>query len=85
MSNTTDTNLTDDLLDTEPKRILRQRISEILTPELRRECNGLTVLVISREEYEFMISAIKERAERKCTARYINLNPKELTLNIITE
>lgn len=84
MPNNIDT-LSDDLLDTEPKRLLRQRISEILTPELRRECDGLTVLVISKEEYKFMVNAMIERAERKRAERGINVNTKELTLNIITE
>lgn len=60
-------------LDTEAKRTLRQKIDEILTPELRNECPGLAILVLSLDEYDLMQEALKEKANRKQKA---NINNK---------
>ena len=54
-----------DTLDTEGKRILRQKISEILTPELQNECPGLAIMVLTLDEYEMFMSSLKNEAIRK--------------------
>ena len=53
------------LLDTDEKRRIRQIISDSLTSDVRDECPGLVVLVLSFDEYDIMRQALKERADRK--------------------
>ena len=43
----------------EAKRQLLSRINEILTPELKHECPGLAVMVLTIDEYEHVINALK--------------------------
>lgn len=52
-------------IDTPAKELLRQKILEILTPELREQCDGLVVTVHSIEEQQVISNALKEVAARK--------------------
>lgn len=52
-------------IDTPAKELLRQKILEILTPELREQCEGLVVTVHSIEEQKVISNALKEVAARK--------------------
>lgn len=67
-------------LDTHAKQKLRQRIDDILTPELRDECPDLAILVLSLDEYEVMMEALKKEAERK---RKHKNRIQSLTLNVV--
>lgn len=53
------------ILDTEEKRRMRQKISDILTPEVKNECPGLAILVVTIYEYEIMMEALKNESIRK--------------------
>ena len=80
------------LLDTPQKRRVRQVISDSLTSDVRDECPGLVILVLSFDEYDVMQAALKERANRKRKINTIsnlmdrqansNVTLKYLTLNI---
>lgn len=60
-----DTNGTShDYLDTDQKRLLRRVISESLSPEVRAQCRGHKITVLS-DEYWIMMDALKEKADRK--------------------
>ncbi|CAH6420107.1 Hypothetical protein HVR_LOCUS1099 [uncultured virus] len=72
------------LLDTPEKQRLRHYISEILTQDVKNECPGLTILVLSREEYEIMMDALKEKANRMRKQNIIN-KPTKLTLNVVRQ
>ena len=68
-------------LDTHAKqKKIRQRIDDILTPELRDECPDLAILVLSLDEYEVMMEALKKEAERK---RKHKNRIQSLTLNVV--
>lgn len=62
---TTGPHPTYDLLDTDAKRLLRATIKDSLTPEIRQQCDGLKVLVLSCDEYDLMMLALRERGERR--------------------
>lgn len=72
-------------LDTPEKQLLRQKISEILTPEIREQCKGLVITVLSANEQDIVMNALTEVSERKirerASARKIPAEP--LTLKII--
>jgi len=80
-----------DPLDTEAKRRVRQKIDEILTPELRHECNGLAITVLTIDEYQIMLNALRESSDRKKQIknrrRHPSVTPSSipLTLNINRE
>lgn len=46
------------------KRQLLSRIDEILTPELKRECPGLAIMVLTLNEYETIITLLKRSKTR---------------------
>ena len=54
-----------DLLDTDAKRLLRATIADCLTDEIREQCHGLKVLVLSPDEYGVMMNALEETSKRK--------------------
>lgn len=54
-----------DYLDTEQKRLLRRTLDECLPGEVREECKGLVILVYTLDEYEIVMDALKEKANRK--------------------
>jgi hypothetical protein len=54
-----------DYLDTEAKRRYRDVLRESITPELRAECPGLVVVVLSRAELDIMMDALREKSENK--------------------
>lgn len=65
MSTANQTTKPHNILDTDAKRRLRQRIDEILTPELIDECPGLAIMVVSVDEYEVIMEALRNEANRK--------------------
>lgn len=54
-----------DPLDTQQKERVRQKISEALTPELKSECSGLVILVLTYCEHELMMECLKNESIRK--------------------
>ncbi len=68
--NTLDPQTRYDPLDTEEKRKLRQKISDVLTPDVRRECPGLAIMVVSLEEYAVIRNALRKEADRKKRLRF---------------
>ena len=65
MSTANQTPIPHNILDTDAKRRLRQLIDEILTPQVIDECPGLAIMVLSIDEYEIMMEALKKEADRK--------------------
>ena len=59
-----------DPLDTEQKERVRQKISEVLTPELKSECPGLVILVLTYCEHELMMDCLKRESIRKQNIRH---------------
>lgn len=72
-----------DPLDTEAKRLVRQKIDGILTPELRRECPGLAIMVLSVAEYQIIRVALRESGRRK--KLMATNNSRDITLNIVRD
>jgi hypothetical protein len=71
-------------IDTPQKQLLRQKISEILTPEIREQCKGLVVTVLSTNEQEIVKNALTEVSERKIRERTIKNNyMAPLTLKVM--
>lgn len=71
-----------DPLDTPAKQLLRQKIDDVLTPEVQYQCQGLTILVLSLDEYKIMTNALKEASEKK-RQQMRQRKQKGLTLNIV--
>jgi hypothetical protein len=72
-----------DPLDTEAKRRVRQKIGEMLTPELKQECPGLAILVLTVDEYEIVRSALRESGQRKMNI--LKSNNSGIFLNIVRD
>jgi len=72
-------------LDTPEKQLLRQKIAEILTPEVKHQCSGLVISVHSLDEYYVISNALKEVANRKRKERrkIANIPIQPMTLQII--
>ncbi|CAH6419442.1 Hypothetical protein HVR_LOCUS632 [uncultured virus] len=73
-----------DPLDTPAKQLIRERIDTLLTPELRRECSGLAILVLSVDEFHIVQNALKEVADRK-RKEMRERRKKPLMLNVIRD
>lgn len=69
------------ILDTPAKRLMREKIKEMWTNELKHQCKGLAVIVLSLEERQIVLNALKEVAGRKRR----EAKQKPLTLNIIRD
>ena len=52
-------------LDIPAKQLAKEKINEICTPELKEQCKDLVVMVLSIDEYNIMINALKEVSNRK--------------------
>jgi hypothetical protein len=65
MSMTISTQNTINILDTEPKRRIREIINANLTESVRNECPGIAILVLTLDEYDTIMEALRERADRK--------------------
>lgn len=75
-------------LDTPEKQLLRQKIAEILTPELKRQCPGLVITVHSLDEHNIIMNALTEVSDRKLRERALagkrrSNHVQPLTLNVI--
>ena len=55
----------DNLFDSSSKSRLREFLDEIITPEIKDECPGVRVLVLTIDEYDMMMGAVRESAERQ--------------------
>lgn len=54
-----------DYLDTEQKRLLRRSMVSGLSPEVRNQCRGLIVLVLTEDEHGIIVDALRDTADRK--------------------
>lgn len=72
-------------LDTPEKQLLRKKIAEILTPEIKQQCKGLVVTVLSTHEQSILMDALTEVSERKIRERASmrNSHTRPLTLKVI--
>ena len=59
-----------DPLDTLEKERVRQKISEVITPEFKSECPGLVILVLTYCEHELMMDCLKKESIRKQKIRH---------------
>lgn len=67
------------VLDTPAKRLMRERIKTMWADELKQQCKGLAVIVLSLEERQLVMHALQEVADRK----RMEARQNPLTLNII--
>ena len=75
-----------DPLDTPAKKIVRNRIRALMDSEIKEECKGLAIIVLSVEEHEIVLKALKEvsaRKRREFESKRSTRLPKRLTLNIV--
>ena len=72
-------------LDTPEKQLLRQKIAEILTPEIKRQCYGLVITVHSLDEHNIIMNALTEVSDRKLRERRKTRNNhiRPMTLKVI--
>lgn len=70
-------------LDTPEKQLLRQKIAEILTPEIKQQCKGLVITVHSLDEHYVIMNALTEVSERKRKERKKKNPIQPMTLRVI--
>ena len=47
-------------INLQSKKLMRAKIAEIWTPEFKRQCKGLAIVVLSKEEYNIVLNALNE-------------------------
>jgi len=73
-----------DVLDTPEKQLIRQKIAEILTPELKRRCPGLIITVLNVNEHNVMMNALTEVSNRKVRERSLSRKMRNDTIRPLT-
>jgi hypothetical protein len=67
----------------EARRRMLSRIDEMLTPEVKKECPGLAIMVLTLDEYEIVMNALEKISQQK-KKNNKKLQPRTLTLNILS-